>query len=315
MPGCLRLVCAHAPANSQSSSGRLAASVLSLLLAVGGVTVEVSEIAPAATSLPERISGHDAQQEAISAIPLRKINPKYRQPVAQVLNNPSLYRRLPTQIVDCDPALFTYMAQNPEVLVAIWKHLGITKVQLDRIGENTFRLADGAGTTGTLSIVEQQCEEGAQNRIVMFAEGGYEGKPFSKPVTAECVLLLRSGSVVETNGRTYVAAQLDSFLHIDRASIELFAKVMHPLVGRTADKNFADTVTFIGSFSQAAEFQPQRIERFVSSLPRIDAQRQHRLVHIAYALAESAPRVAQRTPTASEPVQRLAANPGAGSVD
>jgi len=234
-----------------------------------------------ATSFKATTSG-TAKQDALNAISSKRIDSRYRQAVHQVLNDSSLYRRLPTQMVDCDPKLFTFLSQNPETLVEIWRKLGITRIELHRQSENSFRLADNSGTTGKLVIVEQNCDDRAQNRIVMYAEGSYEGKPFRRPITAQCVLLLRSGSMRETNGRDFVAVQLDSFIRIERTSIELFAKAIHPLVGKTADRNFADTVQFISSFSQAAETRPATIERLVSALPHISPESQDKLIQIAY---------------------------------
>ncbi len=230
----------------------------------------------------EASTSDQARSEALEAIPLQKITPEYRQAVQSVLQDTSVFRRLPTQVVDCDPDMFSFLAKNPEVLVEIWRELGITHVTLERIDANSFRMADNAGTTGKLVIVEQACEDKAQNRFVMYAEGSYEGKPFNKPVKAQCVLLLRSGSFVESNGRNYVAARLDSFIHIDRASLEIFAKVVHPLVGRMADRNFSDTVTFVGSFSQAAEMEPARIKRLSENLENVSVNRQRELAKIAY---------------------------------
>ena len=227
-----------------------------------------------------------ARNEAIRAIPFQRMAPDYRRRVKQVLNDTSLYRRLPTMTVDCHPPLFTFLAKNPDVLVQIWRQLGISNIDLVREGNNKYRLTDSVGTVGHLVIVEQNCDDRAQNRLVMYAEGAYEGKPFKRPVRAQCVLLLRSGSVQETNGRHYVAVRLDTFLRIDRASLELFAKAVHPLVGRTADRNFADTINFIGNMSQAAETRPLTIERLANSLPRVSADRKRRLVQITYECAE-----------------------------
>ena len=240
-----------------------------------------------------------ARNEAAKAVPLNKIYPKYRKSVHKVMTDSSLFRRMPTQMVDCDPQMFTFLMKNPEMLVEMWQHMGISRVNLRRTGANTFSLADGAGTTGTLIIVEQKCDGNAQNRIVMYAEGAYEGKPFKRPVRAQCVLLLRSGSMKETNGRDYVACRLDTFVRIERTSLELFAKAMHPWVGKTADANFADTISFISNLSQAAEQRPATIERLVNSLPRVTPQRQQRLVRIAYDCAEkydgaATPRVARK---------------------
>ncbi|MCH7753088.1 MAG: hypothetical protein IH898_13170 [Planctomycetes bacterium] len=238
-----------------------------------------------------------ARNEAVRAIPFQRIAPNYRRRVKQVLNDTSLYRRLPTMTVDCHPPLFTFLAKNPDVLVQIWRQLGISNIDLVRVGNNKFRLTDSVGTVGHLVIVEQNCDDLAQNRLVMYAEGAYEGKPFKRPVRAQCVLLLRSGSVKETNGRHYVAVRLDTFLRIDRASLELFAKAVHPLVGRTTDRNFADTINFIGKMSQAAETRPLTIERLANSLPHISADRKRRLVNITHECADQQAQSSNSTAT------------------
>lgn len=261
---------------------RLGGFLATFLVVIGG---QAAALFAANGSTPSTTSD-EARDAARRAIPLSRIAPEYRGKVAQVLKDPSIYRRLPTEVVDCQPEMFTLLAQNPEVLVEIWRKLGVSKVQLVRTGPNTFDLTDGMGTTGKLSIVEQLCEPGAQNRIVMYSEGRYEGKPFNKPVTANCVLLLTSGSMKETNGRHYVAARMDTFVRIDRPSLEILAKAVHPWVGKTTDQNFVDTMTFISNFSYTAENRPQTIARLANDLDRVDAARKNRLVRVAHECAE-----------------------------
>jgi hypothetical protein len=235
----------------------------------------------------EASTSHAARQDARDAIPLAKVDPAYRRDVSAVLADPSIFRRLPTNVVDCQPEMFTFLAQNPDVLVDIWRELDVSRVELVCTGPNTFDLRDNAGTTGRLVVVEQTCEAGAQNRIVMFAQGQYEGTPFSRPVAARCVLLLRSGSVRETNGRQYVAARLDSFVKLDRTSVEIMAQVAHPFVGRTADRNFADTLAFISNLSYTAERRPESIDQLAGSLERVDASRREGLSAVAHRCADA----------------------------
>ncbi len=261
--------------------------------------VDLSAAERGRQSLMQASTSETARREAMQAIPLKNIDPKYRRSVHKVLTDSSLFRRMPTQMVDCDPKMFTFLMNNPEMLVEMWQQMGISRVMLKRTGANTFSLSDGSGTTGKLILVEQQCDGDAQNRIVLYSEGAYEGKPFKRPVRAQCVLLLRSGSMKETNGRDYVACRLDSFVRIERASVELFAKAMHPWVGKTADANFADTINFISNLSQAAEQKPATIERLVSSLPRVTERRQQQMVRLAYDCSEKydekvSPRVARK---------------------
>jgi len=230
----------------------------------------------------ESSTSTEARQQAVAAIPLEKVDARYRQSVQQVTTSSSLFRRMPTEVIPCDPGMFSFLSQNPEVLVEIWRHMGISTVSLVRLNDTTFRLADGAGTTCKLVVVEQTCDEQAQNRIVMYGEGAYEGKPFQRPVNAQCVVLLRSGTFREDDGRDFIAARLDTFIRIDRTSVELFAKALHPLVGKTADRNFTDTMTFISNFSQAASSQPHRIEQLAYNLERVTPERQAGLSRVAY---------------------------------
>jgi hypothetical protein len=270
MGGCLRSGYGLAAAARCAAS---AAAVLSLL--AGSLVALAGEPAGASTS-------EEAKADARRSVRLAKIEPAYQQRVREVLADPSLFRRLPTSVVDCHPDLFTFLAQNPEVLVQIWRHLGVSQMQLTRIDEKTFDISDGAGTTGKLVVVEQTCEPNAQNRIVMYAEGSYEGKPFQQPLSASCVAVLTSGSVEETNGRRYVAARLDSFIKLDRRSLELVAKAVHPFVGQTADRNFTDTMSFVSNFSYTAETRPEVVEKLAGDVEKLDQPRREQLTKLAY---------------------------------
>lgn len=251
---------------------------------IGLAAIAVLGAAPCAAegAKPQAAStSENARRDAMRAISIKQIDPAYQKRVSAVLSDPSLFRRMPTNVVDCRPEMFTYMAQNPDVLVAIWRDLGLSQVELTRTGQNTFKLQDNAGTTGTVVVVEQKCDAAAQNRIVMFAEGSYDGKPFNKPVSAQCVIVLRSGSVRETNGRQYVAVRMDSFVKLDRTSLELLAQALHPFVGKTADRNFADTVSFVSNLSYTAEKRPQAIESLAQGLVGVEQDRRDQLASLA----------------------------------
>jgi hypothetical protein len=268
--------------------GRLRAPLRREICAIAATLSLLVAACSAGAANPQGAStSPQSRLEARRAVPLAKIDPQYRDAVREVLADPSLYRRLPTNVVDCQPELFTFLGQNPEVLVEIWRHLGVSQVELTRTGENTYTISDGAGTTGNLVVVEQNCNAAAQNRIVMYAEGRYEGKPFNQPLAAKCVVLLRSGSMTETNGRTFVAARLDSFIKLDRMSVELVAKAVHPFIGQTADRNFADTLAFVSNFSYTAERRPEAIERMAGELDAVDQPRRQKLVKLAYATADA----------------------------
>lgn len=274
MVGELRL--AHGSTAARRRGGGLALLALLLMATVS----RAGESSEASTS--------DATQaESRRSIPLAKIDPQFRPAVAAVLADPTIFRRMPTSVVDCQPELFTFLAQNPEVMVEMWRHLGVSHVTLTRLDERTCKISDGAGTTGTIVVVEQTCEPGAQNRIVMLANGSFEGKPFQQPISAQCVLVLTSGSKDETNGRRYVAARMDAFIKLDRMSLALVAKAVHPFVGQTADRNFTDTMLFVSNLSFTAEKRPEAIEQVAIDMENLDQPRRQGLIKVAYECAEA----------------------------
>src|SRR3984893_14739759 len=72
-----------------------------------------------------------ARDEAVKSIPFDKLSGEMRTRVSTVINNISVYRRLPTQSIDCDPDLFVFLVRNPEVIVDIWRVMGITNMTLE----------------------------------------------------------------------------------------------------------------------------------------------------------------------------------------
>lgn len=269
MPRCLQAACA----------GGSVRRAVCIAVAAGGLFAHAAAIAAGAEP-HEAATDAATRREAAQAVPLAKIDLAYRDEVREIIQQPTLFRRLPTSVVDCQPSMFTYVIENPEALVEIWSDLGISQAQLERVGENRFRLSDGAGTTGELIVVESTLEPAAQNRLVMLVDACYDGKPFNKPLTARCVLLLRSGSVQETNGREYVAARIDTFIKLDQTALALVAKAMHPLIGKTADRNFADTVSFISSLSYTAEVRPDAIHRLAADLQGLDLARRRQFTTV-----------------------------------
>jgi hypothetical protein len=236
-------------------------------------------------------SGRAARDETIRAIPWRAMSPDERRRAQFVIHNASMYRRLPTRIIDCDPDMFTFLIQHPEVIVDVWRVMGVSRVTLDRLPDGAYRGTDGAGTTGFVRYLHANFGPGAQNLAVIYADGAYDGKPFVNPIKAQSVMVLRSSAVQETNGRHYVTVRVDSFIHVQQMGIELVAKSVQPWINKTADQNFIETLSFVSNFSRTAEKNPQGMQRLSTRLSSIDEPTRHELVELCYRAAE---RYAQR---------------------
>ncbi|MCH2117099.1 MAG: hypothetical protein MK161_05315 [Pirellulales bacterium] len=232
-------------------------------------------------------SKSQAREEAKRAIPWRQLTLQQRRSVQSVCKKSNIYRRLPVRVIDCDPNIFSFLMQRPEVVADTWRTLGVSKFKVQRQGEQTYYAEDGMGTTGQFSFLSAEWGAKAFNRVLIFAEGSFQGKPLPRPIRARSVMLLRTGSVVETNGRTYVTAQLDTFLDIENVGVELVAKTIRPLITRVADHNFTETLTFVSNFSRAAERNPRGVENFSQRLDAVDGATRDELIKLCYAAGES----------------------------
>jgi hypothetical protein len=261
--------------------------------AVGSSFLALPAIHAAEPLAAKATNSRSAREEAMGAIPYDKLPRETRGAVVQVVNNPSIYRRLPTQTIDCDPDLYLFLLRNPEVVVNIWRMMGITNMTLDRTTANRLRAADGQGTVGSVEYSYRSADT-----HVLYSEGSYDGPMYPVKLRGQCVLLLRSGYVRQSNGRVQITNQLDAFLHVDNLGIELVAKTLQPLLGKTADHNFAETATFLSTMSHTAEKNPNGIARLAARLTRLDPQVRDQFVDISRRVADNASAQAALAPAA-----------------
>jgi hypothetical protein len=216
----------------------------------------------------------------VRAIPWQLIPPNEQAQVRSIVQGSAIYRRLPTRVIDCHPAMFTFLVQHPEVIADVWRVMGVSRVKLDKMGPGAYRGNDGAGTTGIVRFVAGEWGPEARNTAVVFADGAYDGKPFVLPLRAKSIVLMRSNSVREPNGRYYVTVHADAFIHVEQMAVELVARTVQPWVNATADRNLVETLTFVSNFSRTAEKNPDGMKRMASRLTMVDDLTRNELVQL-----------------------------------
>lgn len=242
-------------------------------------------VARAETDAMAATGGRAARDEAMRSIPWQDLDNTERRAVEYIVRNATIYRRMPTRVIDCDPQVFNFLGQHPEVVTELWKMMGVANLDLQKIGPDLYRAKDDAGTSGTMKFLSTSWNDNAQNTVLVICEGTYHGTPLPTDVTARSVLLLRSGSMVETNGRPYVTARLDSFVLVDRWGVEMVAKTLKPLLINTADHNFTETMKFVGTFSKTAESNPAGMQRLADRLQKLDEPTRQGMARVCAATA------------------------------
>jgi hypothetical protein len=259
--------------------------LLAVLLALSLGTFAQGAPQPEATS-SDATSSRAARDEAVRNMPWKLMSPANRQTANNIVRDASIYRRLPTRIIDCDPDLFTFLLQHPEVVIDVWRVMGISQVALNRGPDGIYRGTDGAGTTGTLRYLFCNWGQEAQNVAVVYADGAYSGPPFMTPLKAQSVMFVRSSGVRETNGRHYITVRIDSFVRVEQLGVEIIAKTVQPWISKTADQNLIETMTFVSNFSRTAEKNPQGMQRLATRLNTVDEPTRNELVALCFRTAE-----------------------------
>jgi len=249
-------------------------SLRPLVLALLGLSIQRTPLW-AATPVPATTS-RAARNEAVQAIPFDQLNEPTQAKVWDVVSKPSMYRRMPVEAIDCDADLYLFLVRYPEVVVNIWDVMGVTKVAVRRTGEYALTASDGAGTLSNVELVY-----GTRDTHLFYATGKYEGRLTKRPVTARCVLLLKSGYTKTGNGRTIVTNRLDLFIRFDNAGADILAKTLHPLVGRTADFNFKASIGFLSRVSHAAETNSYGVKRLAARLTKVDPAVRRRFAELS----------------------------------
>ena len=205
-----------------------------------------------------------AMEEAKRAIPLSQLNKRDQARVREVLNDQTLFRRLPAQTIDCDQDLYRFLVEHPDVVVNLWKVMDVADISIQKTGERTFRADDGAGTLADIEYLVS-----SENQHLLYANGKYHGALFSKAMRGKCVLLLSTSQVQDETGATKIRCRLDAFMKLESLGAELLAKTFQPFLGKVADHNFRETALFMQNLSKVSVEHQDAMLRFADKLDRV----------------------------------------------
>ncbi|MEO9595054.1 MAG: hypothetical protein ABJG45_26120, partial [Rhodopirellula bahusiensis] len=166
---------------------------------------------------------------------------------------------------------------------------GITQVQSTRTGPYQLDASDGVGTLCRVDLVY-----GDANKHIFVVDGSYDGKMTPTEIRGKGVFVLESTYTVGEDGRTRVSGILDCFVQLDSLGIDLIARTMSPIIGRSADSNFEQTAQFIAQVSEASERNPSAMLDIASRLPQVNQQTRDEFSKTILAVARRGQQVAAR---------------------
>ena len=108
------------------------------------------------------------------------------------------------------------------------------------------------------------------------------------------MLLLKTGYIREPDGRYYITVRLDAFIRIDHIGAGLLTRTFRPLVNKAADKNFRDSVAFLGNLSASAQRKPALMQRLSEKLTKVHPEDRRRFAELTAQAAKKADRIRMR---------------------
>jgi hypothetical protein len=275
------------------------------------ITTTVAAPRAACAAKPDVAStSRSAREDAVRIIPMDKLSEDGRKKVASVMAQVSIFRRLPTQVIACDPNLYLFLVEHPDLVVNMWEVMDVSDMRLEKTGEDTYRANDGVGTAGHVEYLYH-----SYDTHVMYADGSYSGPLFINPVHGKCLLVLKTGYVRETDDKYYITCRLDAFIQLQNVGLEFVAKTFQPLVGKTADHNFRETATFMSMVSRSAERDPRIVQNLATKLTKVPEDDREQLCDLANEISQSAvdrDSLSVNTQTAPSGQRRTVMRPSSG---
>lgn len=220
-------------------------------------------------------SSRRVKREAIQQLPLDQLTRDSRVEADKVLNDLSLFRRLPVVRVDADPRLLKFFTDYPEVAVGIWRAMDITTLSMTPKGLNTYESDSGDGSVGLITVLYRDAHQ-----QLIHCEGLFKSPVLAKPIKARALMHLQTESTVEAAGRPLATCKADVFVSFPSTTVETVARVVSPVSNRIADRNFEEVAMFVRMMHVAMTQQPGWVEQIARRMDGVTQQRKEEMLDL-----------------------------------
>ncbi len=199
------------------------------------------------------------KKQTLQNIPWEELSSDAQEKIRRVVSAHTLFRRMPQQKVYCDPEMFSFLVEHPDIVVGFWHQLGVTQVSLQQQSSpkqagRHFVMKEASGTTAVAEILHR-----TSNLCVVYGRGQYCGPFLTKLYNGEVLLVMRSRFVRDANEEPMVICDLDAFVRTDNVGADLLAKLFATSLGKIADSNFEQTLAFVSHVCEAAATNPNSL--------------------------------------------------------
>jgi len=215
------------------------------------------------------------RDEALLMLPIAQLPASSQQIAKGVVNNSSLYRRLPTIRCQVDHRIYRFFSDHPDVAVSLWRAMGVSKLQMFQTGEFEYEADAQDGTVGVITILLRTPTD-----CLLHCSGMFQSPVLGKPIQAQAIMHVRTSFEVTPAGQQLVTHNADMFVSFPSQTIETVAKAMAPISNKITDKNFEEITLFVRMMQLAMTQQPGWVEQMASKLDGVLAGRADSLLEV-----------------------------------
>lgn len=239
-----------------------------------------SEVPPIRVDVLTRgVSSRKVERDSKTRLPMNRLSPEQAERVRTIVDNRSMFRRLPNIQIDADPAVYSWFTHNPEAAVSIWRRLGISKFVMKETSPNVWYADAGDGSIGTVEVIHR-----SNNEHLLLCSGSYKSPLLTKPIQAQAVMHLRNIGVADADdpeGSTQIIHDLDLFVKFPSQTIDTVARVISPVSHIIADRNFRELSMFVRFMHVAMEKEPGWVEQLAGQLDGITPDQRVELLKLS----------------------------------
>jgi hypothetical protein len=222
------------------------------------------------------VSTNSMRKQAISELPLSELNSDSVAKVNGIVNNMSMFRRLPTLSFEVDPDVYNYLLRHPDVTVATWRAMEISKFQLNQIQPNCYDADAGDGSIGRIEVLRQTPTE-----TLIHCDGAFKSPLLPRPIIARALMRLNTTFTKEGDGRVIGTHSGDVFVEFPSQAVETVARVISPVSHSIADRNFKQISLYAHLMTQAMARHPGWIEMIGNKLDGVSAQDRQQFLEVS----------------------------------
>jgi hypothetical protein len=221
-------------------------------------------------------SSYAVRKQAISELQAAELSADATGKVNRILNNLAMFRRLPTLTFEADPDVYNYFLRNPDVTVATWRAMEISKFQLSSTGAGCYNADAGDGSVGRIEILRQTPTE-----TVIHCDGAFKSPLLPKPITARSVMRLQTSFTKDADGRVVATHSGDVFVEFPSQAVETVARVISPVSHSIADRNFKQISLYVHLMTQAMAKHPGWIESIGNKLDGVTGTQRQQFLEVS----------------------------------